>query len=552
MLHSLQSARLLLVDDEVSHLCLLQNILNRIGYRHVETLSDSRQIFLRIAEFQPDLLITDLNMPHLDGFTIVQQLGKIVPAEDHLPVLVLTSELTAPSIRRALAVGASDVLTKPFDTSEAIMRIRNLLEMRAMRRQLQEHNHVLEIKVAERTQELRETQRQIVAQERLRAFGEMAGGVVHDFNNALMSVIGYSEILLGDEAMLGDREMVRQFLTVMNTAGRDASHVIGRLRDFYRPREESDVFVPVDLNKVLEEVVPLTQPKWRDQALAAGRVIEVELDLAQIPLVLGNAAELREIATNLIFNAVDAMPDGGRITLRTRPDGKKVIWEVCDTGTGMTEEVRARCLEPFFSTKGDKGTGLGLSMVFGIIKRHEGQLEIDSYQGAGTTMRFQLPGLVDALEPCDVAPVTAQQPLDVLVVDDEPVTRFVLAKYLRADGHTVTTATNPAEAFEHLEGRNFDLILTDHSMPQMTGLQFAETLRQRRADQRVIMVTGCADDSLQLDERPGGIDLIIRKPVPRSDLRRAVATVMQRYAAAESTPDNSAGKKLPFAAFQGD
>jgi len=536
MIHSTSTARLLLVDDEVSNLCLLQNILNRMGYREIEMLTDSRETFNRIERFQPDLLVLDLNMPHLDGYSIMQQLGKRAPDAEFIPILVLTADATPHAKRRALAAGASDLLTKPFDTSEAIMRIRNLLEMRALQRQLRDRNDSLEVKVAERTQELREAQRQIVAQERLRAFSEMAGGVVHDFNNALMSIIGYSEILLQDAAMRSNPEIVQEFLTIMNTAGRDASHVVGRLRDSYRPREDSDVFLPVELNKILEEVAPLTQPKWKDQALASGRVISVEFDLANIPNISGNSGELREVATNLIFNAVDAMPNGGSITLRTRRHGENVVWEVEDTGTGMSEEVRARCLEPFFSTKGEKGTGLGLSMVFGIIQRHEGQVEIESVVGQGTTFRIRLPATLNVFKPAPERKSSNARPLHVLIVDDEPVNRDILSKYLTSDGHSVVACVNAQEAMERFRAEPFDLIVTDHAMPGMSGLQLAADVRQIRLSQPIILVTGFSDPTCASGETPEHVNLVLSKPVPQSELRRAVAEACAPEGAASAPP----------------
>ena len=304
----------------ISRCC--SNILDRLGFTQIDTITDSRETLARVEAFRPDLIILDLNMPHLDGFAIMQQLGKVIPRETFLPVLVLTADATGETKRKALSAGATDLVTKPFNSSEVFMRIRNLLQIRFLHLQLQAHNQTLETKVAERTRELQEMQQQIVAQERLRAFGEMAGGIVHDFNNALMSVIGYSEILLTDDDMLRDFKTAREFLQIMNTAGQDASHVISRLRDFYRPRTITDVFSRVDFNEILEQVVPLTQPKWKGQALADGRTISVELDLAKLPAISGNAPELREVATNLIFNAVDAMPAGGTITLRSG-DGRR-------------------------------------------------------------------------------------------------------------------------------------------------------------------------------------------------------------------------------------
>ena len=520
-------ARLLIVDDSVANISLLRNILNRLRFTQIDTITDSRETFARVEEFRPDLIILDLNMPHLDGLAVMQQLSKLIPRDTFLPVLVLTADATAETKRKALAGGATDLLTKPFNSSELFMRIRNLLQIRFLHLQLRAQNETLELKVEERTRELRGSQQQVVAQERLRAFGEMAGGIVHDFNNALMSIVGFSEILLNDEDMLRDPKTARDFLRIMNTAGKDAAQVIGRLRDFYRPREETDVFSCVDLNEIIEQAGPLTQPKWKGQALADGRTITVKLDLANTPPISGNPAELREAVTNLIFNSVDAMPAGGTITLRSSAENGQAVLEVSDTGSGMGEEARSRCLEPFFSTKGEKGTGLGLSMVFGIVKRHEGSLEIESTLGKGTTFRIRLPGITKALDDeADDEAGKMKRSLRVLVVDDEPVSRLVLASYLTADGHRVVTAVDAEEAIGCFENAEFDLMITDHAMPGMNGVMLAAAVREKRAGHPVILVTGFAAGGMGHDEDPACVNLVMRKPVPRRDLQRALVSVM--------------------------
>jgi len=395
---NLKQARILIIDDQVGNICLLQSVFNRTGFVNHTSLTDSREAIRRIFELQPDLILLDLNMPNVTGFDVLHELRTNLPPTAFLPVLVVTGESHPKTKRKSLAAGATDFLQRPFDMTELLMRIRNLLRTRLLHLELEKQNVVLEQKVSERTAELssaltelKQTQKQIVQQERLRAFGEMAGGVVHDFNNALISIIGYSDLLMEDPDILADRPMTLSYLKTMNTAGRDAAQVVSRLRDFYRSRESEDIFAPVDLNEVIEQSVSLTQPKWKTQALTSGHKIEMELDLEKLPPVSGNPAELREALTNLIFNAVDAMPAGGRVTLRSRPKDDAVLFEISDTGTGMSEDVRTRCLEPFFSTKGEKGTGLGLSMVFGIIKRHNGTLDIQSAVDRGSTFRIRLP-----------------------------------------------------------------------------------------------------------------------------------------------------------------
>jgi response regulator RpfG family c-di-GMP phosphodiesterase len=267
-------ARVLIVEDMVTNIALLTNMLGRVGYQQLRSITDPRLTVAEVENFKPDLIILDLMMPHLDGFEVMQQLKTVIPEETYLPILVLTADMTPASRRKALASGASDFLLKPFDASEIFMRIRNLIQARFLHLAIQDQNERLEQKVTERTAELsaaleqiKDTQRIMLQQERLRAFGEMASGVVHDFNNALMSVIGYSELILQDPSLLEDQPLVLNYLKTMNTAGRDAAHLVGRLREFYRPRDADELFDSINLNEAIEEAVALTQPKWRDQAL---------------------------------------------------------------------------------------------------------------------------------------------------------------------------------------------------------------------------------------------------------------------------------------------
>lgn len=529
----LRAARILVVDNQTASVCLLENVLNRLGFRNIKSLTDSRGVLDEVLRYQPDLILLDLNMPYLSGYEVLQQVSHVTPRDAYLPVLVLTADGTPTAKRRALAAGATDFLAKPFDVPEVFMRIRNLLRTRILHLEVQEQNAQLEEKVAARTRELskalgqlKSTQQRVLQQERLHAFSEMAGGVVHDFNNALMSVIGYSDLLLAAPEVLADRETTLDYLRTMNTAGRDAAHVVNRLRDFYRPRELADVFTPLDLNPLIVQVVSLTQPKWKDQALASGRTITVELDLEKVPLVDGNEAELRELITNLIFNAVDAMPGGGAITLRSRRTDQGTLLEVSDTGIGMAEEVRSRCLEPFFSTKGENGTGLGLSMVFGILKRHNGTVEVHSEVGRGSTFHIWLPACAEG-SACEKETASApSRSLRILVVDDEPVSRRVVTAFLQIDGHKVTTASGASEALSAYEAAPFDLLLTDCAMPDMSGFQLAEAIKKIHRDQRVILLTGFSESALQSYEETADVDVVIHKPVQHQTLRHAVARVL--------------------------
>src|SRR6266513_844241 len=277
-------------------------------------------------------------------------------------------------------------LSKPVEKIVA-GSVENLTRRKEAETNLRETNRELEKALTE----LKARQQQVIQQERLSAIGQMASGIAHDFNNNLTPILGFADLLLENDKLLDNKAEARRCLEMLRTSAKDAASVVSRLREFYRPVETDEEFPLVDLAKIVQQAVSLTEPKWRRQTQATGLTVEVVAEAKASPFVAGQESALREVLTNLIFNAVDAMPQGGRISLEISVEEENAVIRVRDNGTGMTESVRQRCLEPFFSTKGERGTGLGLSMVYGIIERHRGQLEIQSEIGKGTTFIIKLP-----------------------------------------------------------------------------------------------------------------------------------------------------------------
>ena len=375
---------------------------------------------------------------------------------------------------------------------------------------------------------LKETQRQVLQQERLRAVGQMASGIAHDFNNSLTPIMSYSELLL-DRPDLVDPEQTERYMKVIHTAARDAAAVVKRLRELYRERAASPPDAAVDILGCVQEAIALTQPRWKSQALATGSTIAVQTDVDGTPSVAGDAGEIREVLTNLIFNAVDAMPKGGTITIRARAEGEMVRLEVEDTGIGMPEDIRTRCTEPFFSTKGSHGSGLGLAMVAAIMDRHRGGWSIESEPDRGTRILLWLPqratratGVAEALSN------GRARRLRVLVVDDEVVVRKSISDVLAADGHTVDSASNGVEGLEKVAEAWFDLVITDRAMPEMSGDQFAAAVKRMLPGKPIVMLTGFGELMAARGERPTGVDVVVSKPVTRSELQRAVAQATAR------------------------
>lgn len=383
------------------------------------------------------------------------------------------------------------------------------------------------LKLETALEEVQRVQERTIRQERLHALGEMASGIAHDFNNALTVILGFSELLLRDTRILDDREKATVYLELVRKAAGDAAGVVRRLREFYRPRDLEDEGAAVDLHRVVEDSISMTRPRWSNQALARGRIVRVETELGPVPEIWGDEAALREVFTNLIFNAVDAIPGDGSVTFRTRLEGDQVVVEVSDTGTGMSEETRRRSLEPFFSTKGEHGSGLGLSMVYGAVTRHRGTLEIESGLGRGTTVTLRLP--TGRPSRSDAAPAPAVPwglPLRVLLVDDEPAVRDVVAGYLALDGHRVQEAADGAEALRQLEAEPYDLMIVDRAMPGMTGDELAAAVAAGSPATAVLLLSGFGDLMLAAGERPPGVDVVIGKPIAIAGLRQAVARAL--------------------------
>jgi len=409
------------------------------------------------------------------------------------------------------------------------------------------HQARLHAELARAYNELRQTQQAVMQQERLTALGQMASGIAHDVNNALSPVVGFADLILMSEHGLTING--KRYLKHIRTAGQDIAHIVERLREFYRRRDEKESMQQFNFNTLAEQVVDMLRPRWRDMPQQRGLTVEVVTELApDLPRFAGIESEIREAMTNLVLNAVDALPEGGRITVRTQlltrdPSESKytnyIALEISDTGVGMSEETRRRCLEPFFSTKGMRGTGLGLAMVYGVTQRHEGTIEILSEVGKGTTFRLILPVrkmvCVDS-EPLDKGgPVT---PMRILCIDDEPLLCELLKEILERDGHTVETSDggqSGLNAFRKAlsDQKPFDVVITDLGMPYLDGREVVKVLRAESPRTPIVMLTGWGAFMKEEDPLPKLVDELLSKP-PRSGeirdtLRRVVCDRAARF-----------------------
>jgi len=590
---------ILIAEDSATQAQRLQYILKQQGYR--VTAAANGRLALQAARLdRPALIISDVVMPEMSGYELCKQVKADTRLGD-VPVVLVTTLSDPNDVIRGLECRADNFILKPYDSDQLLHRIQFVLINSQMRRneqpgmgleivfggqrhfitadrlqilnlllstyeaamqrntelsatrdtlrqtnqELQQVTLELEDRVTKRTRELelsnealRQAQQALIQQERLRALGQMASGIAHDINNAISPIALYTESLLEHESNLS--LVARDRLVTIQRAIDDVAQTVARMREFYRPREPEQDFANVSLNKLVQQVIELTRARWSDLPQRRGIMIELTPRLAsELPDIRGADSEIRDALTNLVFNAVDAMPDGGVIEVRTNlrngttKEGaptRDVCLEVSDTGVGMDEETRRRCLEPFFTTKGERGTGMGLAMVYGMAQRQGCALEIDSKFGAGTTIRLIFPA--SSAASASAAPVsTPQAParsLRILVVDDDSVLIEALRITLEQDGHRVTLADGGQAGIDAFHSARralapFDIVITDLGMPHVDGRQVVASVRSVAPEIPIIMLTGWGQ-RLQIDnEQTPHVNRLLSKPPRLLELRKALA-----------------------------
>jgi len=354
---------------------------------------------------------------------------------------------------------------------------------------------------------------------RMEALGRMTMGVAHDLNNLLSGLIGHIELLKARSTGDLSGESIRSSLGTIEQAAEDGAALIEKLQRYIR-RDTQAHFEPLDLPTLLEDCITLTQPYWYNEPRRQGIEIDVERDLKEIPAVQGVASELREVFVNLILNAVQAMPEGGKLHISSYEDDRNnACIEVADTGIGMDPETKRHIFEPLFTTKGDEGTGMGLAASYGIVQEHEGRIQVDTEPDEGTTFTLKFPsssgGVVKKKEPKKETRADAAR---ILIVDDEEMVRSILTQLLSLKGHEVDRAESGAMALEMVHGNVYDIVFTDFGMPEMTGAELARALREYDSSLPVILLTGYTDT----EAATGEVDAILSKPFKLEQLQSTI------------------------------
>ena len=404
----------------------------------------------------------------------------------------------------------------------------------------QAENHVKELShyIAEQ-ERIRE---QFSQMEKLSALGELASGVAHDFNNTLAGILGRAQLL----QRTNDLEKIQRGLDIIIKTAEDGAKTVKRIQDFARQRRDHN-FELVSIDQILLDASEITRPRWKNCAEASNIHITVNLQIGSDAMVMGDDSELREVLVNMVFNAIDAMPEGGTLSLSTRTDGDSVLIKVIDTGVGMYPEVRSRIFDPFFTTKGKAGLGLGLAVSFGIIRRHGGTIDVESQYGSGTEFRITLPiaKIAEKIETKPVEPevaprVTAapvndsfeRSPTRLLVVDDEDFVRDLLREILEGEHCDVCVAASGSEALSLFKEKEFDGVFTDVGMPGMSGWELAREIRQLNKWIPIAVITGWGEAVGSNEQKAAGVDWVVAKPFTADRIAELVQVIHRTIATA--------------------
>jgi len=372
-------------------------------------------------------------------------------------------------------------------------------------------------------EELNAAQEYMVRSEKLRALGEMAGGVAHDFNNVLSVILGRAQLALEDV----EDPVLKKSLRAIEQAAFDAARTVRRLQEFTRVRTDL-AFDEVDVNQLVRSALQMAEHRLKESREKNGLDIEVSTDLNAVKSVLGDTSELREALINVIFNSMDAMPEGGKIAIKAWQEDNQVVLSIADTGIGMPDKIKAKIFDPFFTTKGPDGMGLGLSIAYGIITRHGGNIDVESSLGNGSTFYVRLPlGGVAMKNNSSSGSLSSIGKAKIMLVDDDPDVSEVLELMLAQIGHEVTVVSQGEEAITLFEPGGYDVVITDLGMPDVSGWEVAKAVKRKSPETPVVLITGWG---IQLDSEEmskSGVDGVIPKPFSRQAVLDEIARLLK-------------------------
>lgn len=381
----------------------------------------------------------------------------------------------------------------------------------------------------------KEMENKLLQSEKLKSLGELAGGVAHDFNNVLAAILGRVQLLKmqfnppdGIQEQRKSMANLIKSLEVIEKASFDGAETVRRIQEFARKRADDKDFTQIEINELLENSLEFTRMRWKDQTESKGISVDIQREFSQLAPTLGSASELREVFTNIINNAIDAMPEGGALKITTCKEDDLIVINIADTGVGIPEAIVDRIFDPFYTTKGVRSTGLGMSISYGIINRHKGTIGVESREGQGTTFTIKLP----VIEECSTTkertrPIPLEQrKASILIVEDEEEVRKLLSEILAIGEHEVEVAANGTQGLALFEKGSFDLVFTDLGMPDMSGWEVAKKIKTINDKVPIVLVTGWNVEIEDDEKRTNHVDRVIQKPFQVEQVLSTVQEMM--------------------------
>jgi PAS domain S-box-containing protein len=502
---------------------IIRDISERI--KSERDVKEAKEFLEKIIESSKDgILITDENGIIVSASTSIEGVCKFTKEEligKHASTLTTDDK----EMRGKILDKTAELFDRGYATYETKHKSKNdiLVEVECTSTLIkdQKGNYVAGVSILRDITERKELENKMLQSEKLKSLGELAGGVAHDFNNVLAAILGRVQLLKMQftpppgiqEKRKSMLDLIKS-LDIIERASFDGAETVRRIQEFSRRRTDDKDFTRVAINELLENVLDFTSVRWKDEAESKGIQVTIQKEFSSLPVTLGSASELREVFTNLINNALDAMMEGGSITIKTCTENKHIIIKFEDTGIGIPKDKKNRIFDPFFTTKGVQSTGLGMSISYGIINRHQGTIVVDSVEGAGTTFTIKLPILTGTGEKKDtgVALTRRKEKARVLIVDDEDEVRQLLSDILTSEDHDVTVAGDGVQALELFKENDFDMVFTDLGMPGMSGWEVAKAIKGINQNVPVAIITGWSVDMQEREMKGRGVDLIAFKP----------------------------------------
>ncbi len=491
-------ATILVVDDNKGLCDGVKEYLENEGY--VVTCAHSgKDATAMLPDNRYDIALVDIKLPDIQGTDLVKKLAKISPSTDFIHITAhATLDTAIESVRQENVVSYE---TKPLDMDHFVAVLRQIMK----RRRLEDA---------------------LLQSEKLKSIGTITAGISHEFNNILAIISGNIQLIQNNYK---DHKGLLNSLSIIMKAVNDGAEISNKMLDFSKTNVDITEYVTDDIGNLIKQSIEFTMPRWKNMAQAHGINYHIDMEgVREKSEVSCNSAEIREVFIHIIHNALEAMPEGGRISFSTRNKDGVVFVRVTDTGKGMAEDVIKKIFDPFFTTRRPRGSGLGMSLVYSIISRHNGNIEVNSEIGRGSTFTIQLPIATKADNTREI-PVTEQvsesKGLHILVVDDDVPICDILEKFLSSEGHMVRIVDNGAEAIVLARINSYDLVLCDMVMPEVFGHDVIKALNELETIPKIGVITGWGEPLKPKGDETFKVDFILKKPFDFSEMSKLINNV---------------------------